>query len=286
MADLDYMARDRWLAHYTSADTAFRWILPDRRLLLNPYERMRDPLENRDLTFVGGGAFELPDATFERNIHLADAGIRAARKNFRLASFTQDASNDDRHWSRARLLSCPWARPRMWEQYADNHRGVCLLFDKQLLIEGLSERFVCRAVVYSPEGYAGSDGAQGIRDLGIIDPDRPETAVAAVHEHVMSHFDDFFFSKTDDWAAENEFRIIRGALPGVAVVDDDGDNAYLAIRDALRAVIVGEHFPNWQLPAAEAALAAFPEAELRRMSWHVGQPYPGKTLVVENERGR
>ena len=23
-----------------------------------------------------------------------------------------------------------YARPRMWEQYGDNHRGVCLVFDK------------------------------------------------------------------------------------------------------------------------------------------------------------
>jgi Protein of unknown function (DUF2971) len=27
-------------------------------------------------------------------------------------------------------FDCAWARPRMWEQYGDNHTGACLLFDR------------------------------------------------------------------------------------------------------------------------------------------------------------
>jgi hypothetical protein len=41
------------LCHYTSADAALDHIIPEGKLRMSPYARMRDPLENRELTFVG-----------------------------------------------------------------------------------------------------------------------------------------------------------------------------------------------------------------------------------------
>jgi hypothetical protein len=41
------------LCHYTTAEAAFEHIIPWGELLMNPYARMRDPLENRELSFGG-----------------------------------------------------------------------------------------------------------------------------------------------------------------------------------------------------------------------------------------
>ena len=43
-------------------------------------------------------------------------------------------------------LSKGWARSRMWAQYADNHKGVCLIFDKLCLekeFKGSFEKSSC-----------------------------------------------------------------------------------------------------------------------------------------------
>ena len=38
-------------------------------------------------------------------------------------------------------FDCSWARPRMWEQYGDNHAGACLLFDRGRFEAILHHRF-------------------------------------------------------------------------------------------------------------------------------------------------
>jgi hypothetical protein len=39
---------DDYIFHYTTRDAAFGHIIPERRLRLSPYRRMRDPLESKD----------------------------------------------------------------------------------------------------------------------------------------------------------------------------------------------------------------------------------------------
>lgn len=41
------------LCHYTRAETALEHIIPSGNLHMRPYARMRDPLENHELTFSG-----------------------------------------------------------------------------------------------------------------------------------------------------------------------------------------------------------------------------------------
>jgi hypothetical protein len=55
----------------------------------------------------------------------------------RVLSFTRDAEERGRF----RGFDCCWARPRMWEQYANDHRGVCLLFDPAGLKRAIAEHW-------------------------------------------------------------------------------------------------------------------------------------------------
>jgi hypothetical protein len=119
--------KGRWLFHYTTAERAFEKILLTRRLRMSPYRAMRDPLENKDLhlTFAGRvGESDEDSADFERAAFEALGMIKTIRDAVRLLSFTVDTEKWETPWGSG------WARPRMWEQYADNHAGVCLVFDK------------------------------------------------------------------------------------------------------------------------------------------------------------
>src|SRR5215218_7593821 len=120
---------DQLLYHYTKADVALEAILPNRTLRLNPFAVMRDPLEYRDLPMML--RYGDQDAVERLPLREAQELIRDLRAEMRILSLTMDASgyNDER----LRAFARGYARPRMWEQYGDAHRGICLAFSAECL---------------------------------------------------------------------------------------------------------------------------------------------------------
>src|SRR5215211_4948838 len=248
------------LAHYTKAAVTFEDILPTGKLRMSPYRKMRDPAENQDL--LPGTAFfgERSDEEALGAVFGVAGLIKEVRDSVRVLSFTHDAPLVGRTFP---TFAASWARPRMWEQYGDDHRGACLVFDADRLEEALQREFARQApeapyhlgnVVYTPGGIAESE-LQRIIDDRIFDAEHRHQAVA---DYIDRHNEDFFFLKTDDWATEYEYRAVFQR--------PDDDYAFVGYGDALVAVIVGYAFPPWQRPGAREACA---EAgiELHRMRW-------------------
>lgn len=82
----------------------------------------------------------------------------------------------------------------MWEQYGDNHRGACLMFDRDRLEAFLQnevgdERIYWDDVRYDRQGIAGSP-VQHVMDERIFDEKQRQQAVA---EHIDRYRRDFFF---------------------------------------------------------------------------------------------
>lgn len=221
-------------AHYTTASVAFEHVLPERRLRLSPYRYMRDPAENKDL--VPGTAFWGAQPGSEQGWLETVAELKRIRDGCRVLSLTEDAGDAPDNFG-----AC-WARPRMWEQYADAHRGVCLVFDRPRLVTALHLElesvgsFFRDSVRYTAAGIAES-ATTTIIDDRIFDP---KQRTRAVNEHIYNNYGDFFFLKSDDFASEREYRVVL-----LASADEF---AYVGYRDALVAVIVGERFPSGSAP--------------------------------------
>ena len=67
------------LCHYTRAEAALEHIIPSGNLHMSPYARMRDPLENHELTFSGSLPLDgRPDEALARGTDGSD-GRRALR---------------------------------------------------------------------------------------------------------------------------------------------------------------------------------------------------------------
>ena len=116
-----------WLAHYSTSEAVFEHILPCRRLRMSPYRKMRDPLENKDLRF--GIAWYGDPAGIEDALQQFTDHVNEVRKGMRVLSLTGDAM----HYQYQTTFACCWARPRMWEQYGDKHRGAALVFRREAL---------------------------------------------------------------------------------------------------------------------------------------------------------
>jgi hypothetical protein len=264
-----------WLCHYTRAETAFAHILPRGRLLMNPYSRMRDPHENKRPRFRSAGASGDTDSeTLGRLFWAVQREVGRSRDEWRLLSFTEgDTREPDRVIERC--FRCPWSRPRMWEQYADNHAGACLIFDRAELLSALHHdlaaggRYWEGAVDYTVAGFATC--AAGTILLDQFDESSLKDDVA---QHVVKHYRDFFFLKTEDWATEFEYRFVfkRAFDPPVPRLDASDLVSY---GNALRHIVVGEKFPAWQLPGARE-VAERAGVELRQMKWELSRPYPAK----------
>ena len=242
------------LCHYTRADAALDHIIPSGRLRMSPYARMRDPLENRELRFAGAslaleGRSE-DDALAEIMDLMEDVErrIRQIRDRMLLLSFTIDATVG--YLAKDEPFMRSWARARMWEQYADAHRGVCIAFDRVRTLGHLHAELQALGsptqgdVVYSARGFRGTDAANP--PLATFRDD--ESSLPA---WVIDHERDLYFTKTLDWQTEHEYRL-------TVFTDATSDDGYLYVpfggSASVRAVILGEHFPQpeWLAPRRSA----------------------------------
>jgi len=237
---------DKYFFHYTTRDAAFGGILPSRRLRLSPYGVMRDPLENQQwkFTFTGRGARD--DATVIADVAEQTEFERRANEETRarshLLSLTIDA---DPQADGERPPFCfGWARARMWEQYAERYRGVCLVFDKELLTQRFAEaleggavtRTYDRAVIYNGGGML----------KPIIEADAARNDPDFFDGYIEANFGALFFTKVLDWQTEHEYRF-------VAIAAADGSSLSIDYGDALKWVIAGNQLADWERPAVVGA---------------------------------
>jgi hypothetical protein len=216
-----------------------------------------------------------------------------------LLSLTVDAEGytapDDAPFGRG------YGRARLWERYGDNHAGVCLCFARPDLEQRARDALgnvEAKAVRYTPGGRATSP-AMRLPDFRVAErmaaarrrvrelldngltreaEEVQEEAVKTVQgeiaeyaaEFLGDHGDELFFLKTDDWQSEREYRIFT-------ILEEPG-YAYVPYGPTLRAVIVGERFPESEMAAAERACSEA-GVELRRMAWPGGSPHA--VLVAE-----
>jgi hypothetical protein len=251
------------LCHYTTTEAAFEHILPTRELRISPYRLMADPLENQDLPFR---ATANDHAAEERAREIIDL-VKRVRDATRLLSLTVDASEGYAPEDRPFMFG--WTRARLWEHRAARHAGVCLVFDREEAIGRLGAEmnqlgmFQMGPVRYSPRGFSSTPASTLVVDE--FDGNRGVARFVVDHEH------DIFYSKTLDWASEHEFRFTL--MPNEE--HDRGDYyVFVPYGSSLRAVILGEKFLAWQIPAAKNICDLHGDLELMWLQWKVGLPWP------------
>lgn len=134
----DDFAYGKYLFHYTRRDRAFARIVPDGQLRFSPLDRLRDPLENKPWTLgVAQYGGEVNNGVGLRARLAAGWALNtlanSVRTRARILAFTHDAPGYEDFAAFGR----GWARASMWEHYAENHLGVCLVFDKERAVSAI-----------------------------------------------------------------------------------------------------------------------------------------------------
>ena len=250
--------------HYTTRDAAFEHILPTGKLRFSKLEQMRDPMESKDLHWPAGW-FPVGEDENVKQLAYSDFARAATeiRRRTHLLALTVDALG---YSPGAEAFAAGWSRARMWEHYAEQHAGVCLIFDRRSLTDNLTadledqtgSRPFSEPVTYTETG----DEQAPFLDLTSI-PD--DIAGSFVPEFIEQNYFRLFFEKALDWETEHEYRFVT-----TAPADDP---LYVDYGDALVGVVVGEKFPDWQKPAAiEAGRRAGVVTHI--LNWEMRRPLP------------
>jgi hypothetical protein len=249
--------------HYTTRDAAFGDIVPRRRLRFSSYGRMCDPLENQPWQWIGEWSVSPQHDPRLGENKFMDFN-RRARDVFRLAQLLALTKDADNYGAEAADFAKGWARARMWEQYSENHGGVCLVFDKERLTE-LLVRDVAKQLGHPPYHGAVEYSERGSRAyLNLHVDDLPETVEPEyVNTFIEANKGPLFFEKVIDWQSEHEYRFVTTAPPEVPL--------YAEIGDALVGVVAGERFPDWQRPAAIKAAHEI-DVNPAELNWRAGVP--------------
>src|SRR5437016_1533783 len=116
-----------FLFHYTGTDKALRYILPDARLRLSSFAGTNDPRETRDWLFTL--ACRAKEAPPGEALRISKDLSRAIKGLTRVACFCGNSPRG----AALPELNGPF-HARMWAQYADNHAGIALAFDRNKLL--------------------------------------------------------------------------------------------------------------------------------------------------------
>nr|MCR4823351.1 DUF2971 domain-containing protein [Treponema sp.] len=196
---------------------------------------------------------------------------RDRRINFvRMLCFSQDLFlsiedlKDEKKQSFAdNLLFKGWARSRMWAQYAENHAGVCLVFDKNKLISIFENQIYKKNISniqHKPIEYSNNlvKFEETMSDISEIQDTQSDYKNFFLGESQL----ELLFQKCEDFRDENEYRfcLLNNTL------QSPDDEMYIDYADSLKAIILGARFPELAKIYVPDTIKQF------RISWEYGKP--------------
>jgi hypothetical protein len=219
--------------HYTRASTALEFILHDMRLRLSPLRDTNDPGEEGHPSPVAGVAVDNPTLLSKLSFEIND---RMERRM--LACFSRDRPGKAYHRGLP-LGHHGYARDRMWAQYADSHRGVCLFFDRSTLESSFRGQVANRGIALADDVSYRDQVAPAVPRY-----EKETEPTAWLERKVEEVARDRSFVKRLDWESEQEYRLLF--IPDSVL--ERRPQETIDIRDALAAICVGHRFPEGLRP--------------------------------------
>jgi hypothetical protein len=224
---------NQYVYHYTKASTALNHILKDGVLRFASYTGTNDPKETKAWEF-GLLTSEDRDLGKYKHNNLSGWFSRELKSQAKLACFSMDTpplTGDHM----ADLFRRGFTKARMWAQYAENHTGVCLVFDREELLTDVKKHFGNYPLLHGNVLYRNRDLIRGMDHheyMLNIDAYESLGPKACVRSHIQIHHRSLFFEKLNDWRDEAEWRAV--------LLTESQQSLYLPIKKSLVAVIHGD----------------------------------------------
>jgi hypothetical protein len=228
-----------YLYHYTKSDTALNFILKNNTIKLNTFSDVNDPRESKAWNI---SPFFNVEAKMEHDEHerIANEVSSYLKENAKLICFSKDNSEAKGELHSNAIFDRGFSKPSMWNHYGDAYNGVCLMFNKQKLINIFNEQLEEKKLFHGPVTYTNDgilpnfNGDPFVIDLLLVS--NSESYLSAIHKHFNIWYKQLYLQKLLDWSNEDEYRWVY--------LDDNQDPLYLKYGDALEAIAVGDTVDN------------------------------------------
>lgn len=252
---------DNTLFHYTSLDTFMKYILPTKKLKLGRIMNSRDPNEYHSfgIYFMNGEPLQ-NDISFENFLNAARAlKLNSQYLCFCLPEIKQIGSNY--------YMRRGYDKPKLWELYGDNHRGVCIKLNKARVISEFTAKMA--GLQNGQIAYDKITYKDIVHKSQAIEPQTLKSYYLDV-----GHFDEadfievfkqsFFFQKDYDYQDENEFRLAY-------ITSLQQEDLRIDISNAVTALYFGDKVEIGFIEYYKKQLMKeFPELKITHIHWFNG----------------
>lgn len=246
----DPVNTQRLLFHYTRTPIALEYIFPSMKLRMGSMSAMNDQRESAPWHM--NVMANRPAEEYARlSAEIEEAVDRYLKSYARLVCFAQDQPDEHPEfppdqYEREDIIK-GWEHDRMWAQYADNHTGLCLFFDREKLDQRMREHFDQRGhlvhgrVTYADRRYRRYE--ENPRQLAFDPfdkyylPEEDGTLEDYLKRFRAEWWPHLYFLKDPDWKSEQEYRYVW-----LADDDPETDAEYVSIEGCLTAICLGASF--------------------------------------------
>lgn len=245
-----------FLYHYTKFKTAIR-IISNNALMFNVFNNVNDPRENKKW---GINRFNC-DKNHTITINDIDRINEKLRLKWKVLCMVSDVERNDisvieKEYCRG------YSHSRMWAQYAENHKGACLVFDKEKLKKCINQTLSSKGILYSGnvvyEDFSKLENGLfrfDISEMNSVGLD------ACIDNHLKKFYFPIFFLKKKDWESENEWRFV--------FYSKSDEEIFINYGDSLLGIIFGcdcQYYSNYN--------SLFKKKQVRTgvMCWNRGHP--------------
>lgn len=229
-----YVEQEDALFHYTTVPVGLEHVLSTRRLRLSKFGDFKDPYEYgfTILSSHSSGPMKYNQETMQAINNLR----RKSCKVFCFCSNKKPTVVLKTGESETFSLSSGWQRSRMWSQYGDGHKGICLVFSKDKVQEYLGGLSQCIETQQS-------DYVTYFEEFEVFPEFKTPNSLQNVEASALEYIKKIYpllFRKHIDYRDEAEFRV---------VILDPRDNVQdIDITSTLKGIIVGDRTPDIYIP--------------------------------------
>jgi hypothetical protein len=270
----EYLNSKDSLFHFTKREIAFEDILNTGSLRFYNIGGTDDPREYKKWNFTEMSYSDI-DEKEERDPTLflkTNEEFNSVLKNQSfIGCYTtnniSEISNDSTE-IKATSIKYGYERPRMWSQYGEHHKGICLVFSKNELEKIIDNEFSNCDLVFK-EYVKYQNGFRIENDHITTTYNSSERQKNDLHGFVIDHIKKVhiaaYFTKDIDYQDESEYRII--------LIDRVEKQKYkeVKIAKALKGIILGDLFSDVYLPIIQNFKEKY-RCNIRRMYYHKGNP--------------
>lgn len=256
--------------HYTKLNTAMEFILKTNDLRFSSFRNLNDPFEklSRSIGYIWEGidtsdedyVIDYSDGDLVNSIRLDDSKLLCFSQND-----AQIQLSGSRIIDRKKYYRTGFFKPRMWSQYGDENRGICIAISRDKLTKEIKRKYPDFILYRSPVNY--SDSIEENREAHKIRCNPNEIIDLKkyyIEEHIKSNRQQLFFSKNSDWKDEKEYRFLL-------ITDGEEKEIFIDIKNAICGVFCGIDFPDVYLDSLQS-LTRWLDVDVFKLSLYDGLP--------------